>query len=132
MIADTSNQPHISRSAYSILNRSPRTSLMNNNTNATGAKATKDRSSSTWTRDNEATLVHALKAAKEDGKWGDNNPKEQTWTACVEALSGSEEKSGGKPKNVDAVKRRWQRVCAHRISCIVCVFTIPSSAETRI
>jgi hypothetical protein len=65
-----------------------------------------------WSRDDEATLVHALKKAREENKWGDNNPKPAAWTFCVAQLSGSEGGSG-RPKDVKAIKSRWQRVCAH-------------------
>ena len=76
------------------------------------------RATCIWTRDDEATLVRALRKAKEEAKWGDNNPKPATWTACVEALAGSERVSGGQPKDARAVKRRWQRVSAHSISAL--------------
>jgi hypothetical protein len=81
--------------------------------------------SAVWTRNDEATLVHSLKKAKDDGKWGDNNPKGTAWTACVAALSGSENVSGGGPKTAKAIKNRWQRVRVHHISCIVCASSYP-------
>jgi hypothetical protein len=91
----------------------------------------KDKTNCTWSRDDEATLVFTLKKAKEDMKWGDNNPKEVTWTLCVAALSGSEKISGGAAKNAKVIKNRWQRVRAY-ISCIVCESSCLSSAETGI
>ena len=83
--------------------------------NSAKTGGTKDKANSTWTSENEATLVRALKKAKEDGNWGDNNPRKVAWTSCVRVLSGSEEKSGGIAKDVDVIKRRWQRVCTHHI-----------------
>jgi hypothetical protein len=76
-------------------------------------KGNKERANAIWSRDDEATLVRALKQAKVDSLWGDNNPKEAAWTACVVALSGSEKVSGGGPKDDKVLKRRWQRVSTH-------------------
>jgi hypothetical protein len=74
-----------------------------------------------------------LTKAKEDIKWGDNNPKEMAWTACVAALVGSETLSGEVAKDSKAVKRRWQRVRPYRITCILYIHVYYSSqAETRI
>jgi hypothetical protein len=83
---------------------------MNNATKATGGK---DKATSIWTCDNEATLARALKKAKQDGKWGDNNPKVATWTVCVTALTGSEKVSGGLAKDTPIIKWKWQRVHDH-------------------
>jgi hypothetical protein len=65
---------------------------------------------STWSRDDEATLVQTLKQQKELGNWGDNNPKKSAWTACETALAGSENISGGAAKTIVSIKNRWQRV----------------------
>ena len=82
------------------------------------------KSYAVWKCNDEATFVRALKKAKGQGKWCDNNPKPAAWTVCVDELAGSEKMSGGIAKNVDTVKRRWQHVSASQISCIVCAFTI--------
>lgn len=66
--------------------------------------------STTWRREDEATLVRTLKQQKTSGNWGDNNPKKVAWTACETALAGSEVLSGGAPKTVVSIKNRWQRV----------------------
>jgi hypothetical protein len=100
--------------------------------NDTRTVTSKDRTTAMWSCDDEATLVRALKKAKDDRKWGDNNPKEVAWTVCVVALSGSETVSGGVAKDAKVVRRRWQRVSVYHISCIVCAFTILSSVEARI
>jgi hypothetical protein len=86
--------------------------------NSANAKATRERASSKWRCDDEWALVRALKKAKEDSKWGDNNPKEAAWTFCVMALSGSKRESGGLPKNANVIRRRWQCVCAHYLHCL--------------
>ena len=86
-------------------------------------KTGKDRNS-IWSPETESIGVTTLKQAKEDGKWGDNNPKSAAWTMCVEALSGSEKVTGGAPKDDKAIKRRWQRVCAYTVSWIVCALTV--------
>ena len=75
------------------------------------------RNNAAWNNDDEATLVCTLKRTKDEKKWGDNNPKPIVWTICVEALHGSEKISGGTAKDVNAIKRRWQRVRSHWISC---------------
>jgi hypothetical protein len=74
----------------------------------------KDKTSTKWTAAAEALLVETLIKQKLTGNWGDNNPKPVAWTACENALAGSEEASGGCPKTVVAIKSRWQRV---RASC---------------
>jgi hypothetical protein len=68
-----------------------------------------------WNRDDEVMLVQTLIKAKEDKKWGDNNPKPAAWTACAAALSGSEIRMEGIAKNVKAIKTRWQRIRAYHI-----------------
>jgi hypothetical protein len=75
----------------------------------------KDKGNTKWNRDDEAMLVQTLIKAKEDKKWGDNNPKPSAWTACAAALSGSEIITGGIAKNIKAIKTRWQRICAYHI-----------------
>jgi hypothetical protein len=64
-----------------------------------------------WNSADEATLVATLIAQKNQGNWGDNNPKPSVYTQCVAALAGSEKISGGCAKGVTAVKSRWNRVC---------------------
>ena len=66
-----------------------------------------------WNKNLEALLVSALQKAKDDGKWGDNNPKPAAWTDCVTKLAGSEKQSGGAAKNAIFIKSRWQKVCFH-------------------
>jgi hypothetical protein len=44
--------------------------------NDTRTMTSKDRTTAMWSCDDEVTLVRALKKAKDDRKWGDNNPKE--------------------------------------------------------
>ena len=101
--------------------------------NETKAKSNnKDKINVTWSRSDESTVVQTLKKAKENGMWGDNNPKDVAWTSCVTALSGSENVSGGGPKDAKAIKRRWQRVRDHHIPCPICASSYLSSAETRI
>lgn len=51
-----------------------------------------------WNKDLEALLVCALQKAKDEGKWGDNNPKPAAWTDYVTKLAGSEKQSGGGSK----------------------------------
>jgi hypothetical protein len=88
---------------------------MEKNTKTEGKKG---RASSMWTPKDKATLVRELIKAKEDMKWDNNNPKEMAWTACVAALVRSETLSGGVAKDSKAVKRRWQCIHPHRITCI--------------
>ncbi len=71
--------------------------------------------STVWTRNNEAALVCTLKAAKNDGKWDDNNPKPVAWTLCVIALRNSEVISGGAAKTSKAIRSRWQRIRTHHV-----------------
>jgi hypothetical protein len=89
-----------------------------------------NRGNAKWSCEVEAILIQALLKAKEERKWGDNNPKPVAWTACVAALSGSEKTNGGVPKNAKAIKSRWQRVCAYQI--LHCTLTCLFVVETRI
>jgi hypothetical protein len=57
-----------------------------------------------WSRDDEAVLIRALRQAKDEGKWGDNNPKDVVWPICTDALKNSEMVSGGVPKVEKAIK----------------------------
>lgn len=86
-------------------------------------KGKKERVYAIWSRDDEATLIRALKQAKLDKLWGDNNPKDAAWTSCVAKLVGSEEISGGGPKNEKVLKRRWQRVCTHHTFHCMRIYT---------
>ena len=63
-----------------------------------------------WSRQDEAILVHTLTLEKLSGNWRGNNPGKGAWIACNAALAGSDEKSGGAPKNITTIKNRWQRV----------------------
>jgi hypothetical protein len=100
--------------------------------NALNNPSFKDKISATWSHDDESVLICMLKRAKEEGKWGDNNPKEVAWRSCIIALSGSEKASGGAAKTVKVVRSRWQRVRTHHVSSIVCTNSCIYSAETRI
>ncbi|KAI9429510.1 hypothetical protein H4582DRAFT_2089058 [Lactarius indigo] len=73
-------------------------------------KNNSDKNSSKWTDPDDAILVHTLTQEKANSNWGDNNPKKTTWTVCKLALKGSEKVSGGKPKDVVAIKNRWQKL----------------------
>ena len=68
-----------------------------------------------WSQADDATLVDMLITTKIRGNWGDNNPKKTVWVECMQALSGSEKKSGGIPKRADTIKARWQKVCLNHI-----------------
>ena len=72
----------------------------------------KDKTSTKWTVADEALLIETLIKQKLTGNWGDNNPKPVAWTACENALVGSEEVSGGSTKTVPAIKSCWQWVHA--------------------
>jgi hypothetical protein len=92
----------------------------------------KDKTNATWSYDNEAILIHTLRKANEDSKWGDNNPKETAWTLCVTALSGSENASGEALKDAKVIRWKWQHIRVPHISSIVCAISFHSSAETGI
>lgn len=95
--------------------------------------SSKDKVNAIWSRDDESILIRTLKRPKEDSKWGNNNPKEAAWMACVAVLLDSKKISGGAPKSVKVVKRRWQCVRAHAlISCIKSMFSCLSSDQTGI
>jgi hypothetical protein len=62
--------------------------------NATNTLSSKDRTFTTWSHNDKWILIHTLKRAKEEGKWGNNNPKEVAWKSYVIALFGSKKVSG--------------------------------------
>ena len=63
-----------------------------------------------WTEADESLFVETLTAWKQEGAWGDNNPKSTAWHACRDALAGSEKVSSGAPKSITVLKSRWQKV----------------------
>ena len=63
-----------------------------------------------WSSANDATLVETFRAEKLNANWGDNGPKPVVYTAAERALKGSESISGGGPKDIQAIKNRWQKV----------------------
>lgn len=63
-----------------------------------------------WTTEDEELLVHTLIDEKRKGNWGDNNPKKQAWSACEDALAGSEKATKSCHKTVSSIKSCWQRV----------------------
>jgi hypothetical protein len=58
----------------------------------------------------DAVLVETFRAEKARANWGDNGPKPAVYTEAMKVLARSETISGGGPKNVQAVKNRWQKV----------------------
>jgi hypothetical protein len=100
--------------------------------NALNNPSAKDKISATWSCDDKSVLICTLKRAKEEGKWGDNNPEEVAWRSCVIMLSGSKKASGGAAKTVKVVRSRWQHVHAHHVSSIVCTISCIYLAKTRI
>ncbi|KAH9013586.1 hypothetical protein EDB84DRAFT_1568586 [Lactarius hengduanensis] len=73
-------------------------------------KSSSDKNNTKWTDPDDAILVHTLAQEKANQNWGDNNPKKLVWTTCELALRGSEKVSGGRPKDVVAIKNRWQKL----------------------
>jgi hypothetical protein len=69
----------------------------------------KAKTSAAWSTKDETTLIETLVKQKLAGNWGDNNPKKAAWMACEAALAGTG-KPGVVPKNINAIKNRWQRV----------------------
>jgi hypothetical protein len=78
----------------------------------------KAKSAVTWTPADEATLVEAFKAQKNQGNMAESGWKPTAYTAVVKALEGSEKLSGGTAKTVSTVKSRWQRVSVIHCSII--------------
>ena len=72
--------------------------------------STKAKETAKWSSADEATLVATLVQQKALAIWADNNPKPAAYAACVEALRGSEDISGGIPKSKGVVKTHWNKV----------------------
>jgi hypothetical protein len=64
-----------------------------------------------WSQADDMTLLHMLATEKNEGHWGDNNPKPTVWVECAQALAGSEKQLGGITKQASTIKGRWQKVC---------------------
>ena len=81
-----------------------------------GKKGPEDASKTAakWSAADDVTLVETFKTEKDKANWGDNGPKPVVYTEAMKALAGSEVSSGGGPKNVQAIKNRWQKVCTPR------------------
>ena len=71
-----------------------------------------DKEKTRWTSADEVLLVETLAREKAKGNWGNNSPKPVVFTACEVALAGRGSVSGGTAKGIQAIKSRWQRVCA--------------------
>ena len=63
-----------------------------------------------WSKEDDATLVNLLTTHQSLGHQSDNGWKSIVWTACEEALQGSEEKSGGGAKTTNRCKEHWLSV----------------------
>ena len=57
-----------------------------------------------WTSSDDATLVQNLVEQQAAGNQADNNWKSVVWNACIQALAGSEDRSGGLPKTANGCK----------------------------
>lgn len=84
-----------------------------------------------WSPADEATLVHTLASAKAKGHIGDNGFKKPAWTACEEALQGSERISGGTAKTPQSIKSRWQRVRGILVLIFMRLLISPAQARIR-
>lgn len=65
-----------------------------------------------WTNAQEETLLGVMSDAYTEGMQADNGWKPQVWERAVRALDGK--------KTVPQAKNRWQRVCSHTSTLLVC------------
>ena len=65
-----------------------------------------------WSTADDTTMVQVLTEQQAAGNQADNNWKSVVWNACAEALSGSEDTSGGAPKTANGCKDHWATVCS--------------------
>jgi hypothetical protein len=79
-----------------------------------GSKASKTRKSGAskaiWKSADDAILVETLIKERELGHQTDSGFKPVAFTACAEALKGSELTSGGAPKSSGSTKDHWDKV----------------------
>jgi hypothetical protein len=83
-----------------------------------GRKATNEPSKSTiavWTDKDDKVLVETLLKECEEGRQSDSGFKPASWTACAEALKGSEITSGGITKTSTSCHDHWSKVRASRL-----------------
>jgi len=71
-----------------------------------------------WTARDDATLVQCLIEQQALGNQADNSWKKVTWTACAEALAGSELISGGAKKTAVGCKDHFNNVSIF-VLCII-------------
>ena len=72
---------------------------------------TRKGSKAVWKSADDAILVATLIKERELGHQTDLGFKPVMFTACVEALRGSELTSGGVPKSSGSAKDHWDKVC---------------------
>jgi Myb/SANT-like DNA-binding domain len=109
-------------------NASPSTEdkLVTRDTAAKGTNSSK-RSNSTktvWTSADDAVLVQTLLLQRAAGNQSDSGFKSTAYTACAEALSGSEKVSGGAAKTASSVSNHWAKVCNRYRLCFVHFYTV--------
>jgi len=63
-----------------------------------------------WSQEDNAVLIDLLKSHQSKGHQSDSGWKGIVWTACEEALRGSESRSGGGPKTASGCKEHWHSV----------------------
>jgi hypothetical protein len=76
-------------------------------------KAADESSKSTkvvWKNDDDKVLVETLLKEREEGRQSDSGFKPASWTACADALKGSELKSGGIAKTANSCHDHWNKV----------------------
>ena len=74
-----------------------------------------------WTSADDVTLIVTLQDEQAKGNQADNSWKAVVWTACEQALTGSEERSRGAPKRVKGCQNHWSLVC---ILCFLRLHTL--------
>ena len=70
------------------------------------------RKNARWSREDNTIFIDLLRAHQLKGHQSDNGWKNIVWTACEEALQGSESQSGGGPKTASGCKEQWATVCS--------------------
>jgi hypothetical protein len=76
-------------------------------------KAADEPSNSTkavWRDSDDKVVVETLLKEREEGHQSNSGFKPVTWTACADALKGSEQKSGGITKSASSCHDHWGKV----------------------
>lgn len=76
------------------------------------------KSTCKWLRADDNVLIDTLTEERNSHPGTSNGWKATSWTACVDALAGSEAATSSKVKDAAACKQRFNKVCCDILYCV--------------